>query len=104
MLSILDTQLWRMSSTPGAKPPAEETRAEAPRGSDSGVSLTDFEQVKRELTESKERSKRLNFAIRKLAAAIVTPAGFADKGQGRRNAIGQAIQELVKEFAFEEEE
>lgn len=61
------------------------------------------EALKNELAEMKDREKRLNIAIRKLAASILTPAGVSDKGQGRRNAIAIAIQELVKEFEFKEE-
>lgn len=88
----------------GAKPPTEEAKAEAPPTSSSSTSSAELEKLRSELGELKEGRKRLNFSIRKLAAAILTPTSAADKGQSRRNAIAQAVQELVKEFGFEEEE
>lgn len=64
----------------------------------------DYAAVKKELDELKDRNKRIEMAVRKLAAGILTPAGVGDKGQGRRNTIGQAIQEVVREFGFNEVE
>jgi len=89
---------------PADKPAPDKPAGDGTRTGYEVVSLAEHEQLKKKLAEHEDRSKRLNFAIRQLAAAIVTPAAPGDKGQGRLNTIGQSIQKIVKEIGFEEDE
>lgn len=92
------------TAAPGARPGTEEPRPEVSVTGDKAMSVEEQNAMRQELEELKGKNKGISRGVRKLAAAILTPAGEADKGQGRRNTIAQALNELVKEFGFEEED
>src|SRR5262245_33096992 len=96
----------RAAAKPAAppKPAAEETKVENAGPGYSAADSAELTKLRAEVQSMREEKKRVSVAIRKLAAAILTPSEEGASGQGRRNSIAQAIQALVKEFGIDQDE
>lgn len=94
---------------PPPAPPAKVTEAadsSTTSTTSSGVAgeAGELAKLRAENAELKGRQRKISVAIRKLAAAILTPVEEGDRGAGRTNVIAQSLTTLVKEFGFEIEE
>lgn len=87
--------------TSGA-PPAITPTATAPTAIGAPtIDPKELQQLRDEVVRLKEREAKRGVAVRRLAAAILTPGEEADKGLGRKVKIRETLLALVEELAPE---